>query len=326
MDMTQTGIFISTLVCGNRDGGNHADGVDKRGCDADFCCVSGENTWGTKTVNSLRPATESGVEGSDSTTNGDGTSTNASGGASSPMLSGERTFQEIIGEICEGIDLMFICKRNTVVVTDIETLYTEADFLRRNNKAQSEDVKLWQLEDGSYELDINQYGMYNTVKVIYKNGVAVESYPDLVRVYGQVIDTHVHKNLNKTQAQQKAKAYLAAHLRDFNMTISASILHDGAIDIGDMVTIENPLTLNNEIKKQEEETPIYYFVNGLSIDWDEGPIKCDLELTYAPESPEKPEIPEVGAGYMNVQQATDGVETEGTEGDEAENQTEEGSL
>lgn len=45
-----------TLVCGNRDGGTHASGINKRGCDADFCCQSGWETSGHKLFK-LRPAT-----------------------------------------------------------------------------------------------------------------------------------------------------------------------------------------------------------------------------------------------------------------------------
>ena len=46
-----------------------------------------------------------------------------SSGATSPLLEGSMSFEELIGEICNGIDLIFVCKRSTVVVTDYETLY-----------------------------------------------------------------------------------------------------------------------------------------------------------------------------------------------------------
>lgn len=45
-----------TLVCGTADGGTHAKGINKKGCDADFSCVSGWETSGYKKFK-LRPAT-----------------------------------------------------------------------------------------------------------------------------------------------------------------------------------------------------------------------------------------------------------------------------
>lgn len=45
-----------TLVCGTADGGTHASGINKSGCDADFSCVSGWETSGHKRFK-LRPAT-----------------------------------------------------------------------------------------------------------------------------------------------------------------------------------------------------------------------------------------------------------------------------
>lgn len=240
-------------------------------------------------------------------------------GSKNSLLSGEYTFQELISEICNGIDLICVCKRNTVVVTDMETLYAERDYLEKKKVIDSENIKLWQIQDGSYELDINEYGFYNTVKVVYDKGVIIESDPDLVRVYGEVPDTHIMKNLNKSQAKSAAKAFLAANLRDFNeMTIKASIIHDGSLDIGDIVTIENPLTLNNEIKKLDNQDPMYYFIKGMSISWEGegGPILNDLELSYAPESPEEKEVPEIGSnGYLptnNSNKKSDEVDTENT--------------
>ena len=86
----------------------------------------------------------------------------------SPLLTGDMTFEELVGELCNGIDLMFLCKRSTIVVTDFESIFAEAMYLRENHysSVSNEDVKVWQLEEDSYELDINQHGFYNTVYVI----------------------------------------------------------------------------------------------------------------------------------------------------------------
>ena len=120
----------------------------------------------------------------------------------------------------------------------------------------------------------------------------------------------------------KAKAYLAAHVRDFDMSVKAKLLHEPEIDIGDIVTLENPMTMRDQYRKDyEKRDPEYFFVMGNSIDWDgEGPIINDIELRYGAKSPEKKEVPEVGSnGYSsgstsgangitgNVSQAVDEV-------------------
>lgn len=222
-------------------------------------------------------------------------------GGTSPLLEGDMSFEELVGEICKGIDLIFATKRSTVVITDYESIFAEAKYLRdtNNSAVKGEDIQMWQLEEGTYELDVNQYGFYNTVKVYYKNGVITESYEDLVNVYGEMVIEYHEKSLDKRSAQMKAKAYLSAHVRDFNMSIKANILWDGDIDIGDIITIDNPMTLRDQYRKDTEKRDSeYYFVKGKSIEWDEESfITGSLELTYGPESPEQKDVPEVGANY-----------------------------
>ena len=244
------------------------------------------------------------VSGDYSDTETDGSEDGSSSGSStSPLLKGEMSFEELVGEICNGIDLIFATKRSTVVVTDYESIYAEAKYLRdHNSKAVGgEDIKIWQLEEGTYELDVSEYGFYNTVKVNYKNGTIVESYEDLVKVYGEVVIEYDEKTIDKTTAQMKAKAYLAAHVRDFDMSIKANLLWDGDIDIGDIVTIENPLTMRDEIRTTvDKRDPEYYFVMGKSIEWEgDQPITGTLELRYGAVSPEQKEVPETGTGYSN---------------------------
>ena len=206
----------------------------------------------------------------------------------SPLLSGEQSFQQLVAEITNGINILVLCKRNIIKVTDFETLYAEAQVLRANKKYVDEDIHLWQLEDGTYELDINEYGFYNTVNVVYSGGVITETYEDLVRVYGVMAKTYYDKTLTKSQAQAKAKAYLAAHIQEFGMEIKCSILHNPAIEIGDIVTLENPMTLRDAVKKVNKGLPEYLFVRDMSISWDDGgPIKNDLVLSYSPEAPER---------------------------------------
>lgn len=251
----------------------------------------------------------SGLDGSNSDgSNSDGSSTS---GATSPLLSGDMTFEELIGEICDGLDLIFAVKRSTIVITDYENLFAEAKYLRdkHHKSVKAEDMALWQLEEGSYELDVAEYGFYNTVKVHYSKGTIKESYDDLVRVYGEVVAEYNEPDLDKSSAVMKAKAYLAAHVRDFDMTVKASVLHDGDIDIGDIVTLDNPMTLRDAYRKETEgRDPEYFFVSANSVSWDgDSYIKNDIEMRYGAESPKKKEVPETGtAGYTNSQGQSSG--------------------
>ena len=163
--------------------------------------------------------------GSSGTGSGTGQQSNTS-----PLVNGEMTFEELVGEICNGIDLLFLCKRSTVVVTDFETIFAEAKYLRDNNYSavSDEDIKLFQLEDDSYELNINQHGFYNTVYVEYDKGKVKESFDDLVRVYGEVPITYKDKKVNKTTAQMKAKDELSEYL--FVKGVSTSWEGDGYIE------------------------------------------------------------------------------------------------
>lgn len=221
----------------------------------------------------------------------------------SPLLTGDMTFEELVGEICNGIDLMFICKRSTVFVTDFESIFAEAKYLRDNHQSavESENVKLWQIEEDSYELEVNQHGFYNTVIVNYKDGQVKESYDDFVRVYGEVPITYQDPSVDKTTAIMKAKAYLAAHLRDLEMMVKTTMLTDADIDVGDIVTIENPMTMTNKIRVGEGRDPEYLFVNGVSTNWEgESYISTDLECKFSPTSPKKLEVPTAGSISSNT--------------------------
>lgn len=217
----------------------------------------------------------------------------------SPLLTGDMTFEELVGEICKGLDLLFIIKRNTVHLTDYESIFAEAKYLRDNysNSVKGEDIKLWQLEDQSFELEINHHGYYNTVYVEYSDGKVKESYDDLVQVFGEVAITYKDPKVDKTTAIMKAKAYLAAHLRDMEVYVKGTMLTEPDIEIGDIITFENPKTMRDEKRRAEGRDPEYLFVNGISTSW-EGtePILTDVECMMAPTSPDKLEVPTSGNG------------------------------
>lgn len=234
----------------------------------------------------------SGYGGSSS---GSGSSSSGVGSSDvSPLLQGEMSFEELIGSICNGIDLLFLPKRTTVVVDDFESIYAEAKYLRdyHSKVVEGENIKLWQLEEDSYEMEVNQHGFYNTVYVKYRNGTVREAYDDYVRVFGEIPITYKEPKADKTTAQMKAKAYLAAHVRDFNMSINLSMLTEGDIDIGDIVTVNNPKTYNNDRRIGKGLDPEYLFVNGISTNWEgDTLLLSDLELKLAPVSPEAADVP-----------------------------------
>lgn len=298
-----------TSVLEKKSGGSKVSEIRKKNKEKR---IKNKNTGGSSSDSSSGSGITTGEDASEDSLSGGGSdsgsdsgnsnsdSNESSSGATSPLLEGSMSFEELIGEICNGIDLIFAVKRSTVVITDYESIYAEAKYLRDNyhSSVQAEDIGFWQLEDGSYELEVNEYGFYNTVVVHYKNGTVTESYEDLVRVYGIVKIEYYEKTLDKTSAIYKAKAYLAAHVRDFEMSVKANLLHDADIDIGDIVTLDNPQTMRDSYRKDwEKRDPEYLFVTGNSISWDgEGPLMNSIELRYGAKSPNKKDVPEVGAG------------------------------
>lgn len=272
-------------------------------------------------ITSLDGAASDVLNGNGSTDGSNGSDGSDGGSGVSPLLQGDMTFEELVGEICNGIDLIFATKRSTVVINDYESIYAEAKYLRdhKNKTVKNEDIGLHQLEEGTYELEVLEYGFYNTVKVHYKNGVVTESYEDLVKVFGEKKIDYYEKKIDKTTAIMKAKAYLAAHIREFDMSLRANLLWEGEIDVGDIVTIENPMTMRDRNRVDvEKRDPEYYFVIGKSVEWDgESPITGTIELRYGAVSPEQREVPETGTSYSsedsssqstgNVEQAVDEV-------------------
>lgn len=224
-----------------------------------------------------------------------GSSSSSSGGTSTtaPLLEGKWSFQELISEICNGIDIMFLVKRNMVLITDYENLFSDAIFIRegKNTAAPEEDIKQWQLEEGSYDMNINKYGYYNSVTVNYSGGSVTETYDDLVNIYGEINIIYDEPKATKAEAQAKAKSLLSAHLRDFSMSITATTTVPD-IDIGDIITLKNPLNKTNKSGSNEE----MFFTKGVNIQWDgDTLITNDMELLFGPEPPDRPEVPITGS-------------------------------
>lgn len=202
----------------------------------------------------------------------------------------EYTYEDILHNIASAIDAHFYIVDTTVCFVSFNALMAMGGSLA-TQKAIQPTIEFWQLQDESYEVDINQYGYYNTVIIKYKNGTLKRSFDDLVRVYGEVPITYNEPNLNYEGAQLKAQAYLAAHVRDFGMELRATILYTGKIIPSSFIKVLNPLTMS--------ESLLYVF--GTSIHWeaDGQTLTCDLDLRYGPENPDNPEVPEVGLGYSS---------------------------
>lgn len=201
---------------------------------------------------------------------------------------GEYTYEDVLHNIASAIDAHFYIVDTTVCFVSFNALMAMGTS-SAIHKAVQPKIELWQLLDDSYELDVNQYGYYNTVIIKYKDGTLKRSYDDLVRIYDEVPITYKEPELNYEAAQLKAQAYLSAHIRDFGMEIKATILYSGKITVSNFVKITNPLTMSESL----------FYVFGMSIKWDSGneTITCDLDLRYGPENPDNPEVPEVGLGY-----------------------------
>lgn len=200
------------------------------------------------------------------------------------------TYEHILTNIGAAIDAQFFIVDTTVCFVSFNSLMAMSSS-EAIVKSVQPTINFWQLQDDTYELDINQYGYYNTVIIKYKNGELKRAYDDLVRVYGEIPITYDEPDLDYKGAQLKAQAYLAAHVRDFGMQVRATILYTGKITVASFIKMRNPLTMS--------ETLLYVY--GMSIQWDARgqTLTCDLDLRYGPENPDDPVVPEVGAEYSD---------------------------
>ena len=201
---------------------------------------------------------------------------------------GENTYEDILINIAAAIDAHFFIVDTTVCFMSFNALIANSKIIQ---KAVTPVIDFWQLQDGSYELDINQYGYYNTVKVKYKNGTVTKCYDDLVKVFGEIAITYKEPKLDYEAAMLKAQAYLSAHIRDFGMELKATILHTGKIVPSTFIKLKNPLTMSEGL----------FFVQGTSVEWnaDNQTLISDLDLRFGPENPDGLEVPEAGTSYSS---------------------------
>ena len=200
----------------------------------------------------------------------------------------EYTFEDVLHNIASAIDAHFFIIDTTVCFMSFNALFANSNMVQ---KAVTPRVDFWQLQDDSYELNVNQYGYYNTVIIEYKNGKIEKSYEDLVRIYGRIPIKYKEPKLDYYGAQLKAQAYLSAHIRDFGMELHATILHSGKYTVSNFIKLKNPLSTSEGL----------FYIFGTRVQWsaDNQPLTCDLDLRFGPNNPDDPEIPEVGASYSS---------------------------
>lgn len=205
------------------------------------------------------------------------------------------TFNDLMQNIASSIDAQFFIVDTTVCFISFNAMMTMKSS-ETIAKAIKPRIEYWQLLDKSYELDINQYGYYNTVIIKYKDGTIKRSFEDLVRVYGEIPITYKEPDLNYEGAQMKAHAYLAAHVRDFGMEVRFNMLYSGKITVGSFVRVQNPLTMSESL----------LYIYGLNVQWsaDGQTLTCDVDCRYGPENPDDPEIPEYGLDYTSARDGT----------------------
>lgn len=209
---------------------------------------------------------------------------------------GEYTYEEVMQNIASAIDAQFFIVDTTVCFVSFNSLMAMSTSETVVKDIQPR-IEYWQMQDKSYELDINQYGYYNTVIIKYKDGTLKRSFEDLVRVYDEIAVTYKEPTLNYEGAQLKAQAYLAAHVRDFGMTVKFTMLYTGKITVASFIKVQNPLTMSESL----------LYVYGINVHWsaDNETLLCDVDCRYGPENPDNPEIPEYGLPYTGTANGAD---------------------
>lgn len=200
----------------------------------------------------------------------------------------DSTYEDILKNIKAALDAQFFIVDTTVCFVSFNALMAMS-----TSEGIVKDVRplieFWQMEEDSYELEVNQYGFYNTVIINYKDGTLKVAYDDLVRVYGEIPIEYDEPELDSVGASLKAQAYLSAHIRDFGMQVRLSMLGTGKITVSSFIRVRNPLTMSESL----------FYVYGVQLNWSAKgqALTADLDMRYGPENPNPPEVPEVGATY-----------------------------
>ena len=200
----------------------------------------------------------------------------------------DHTYEDILKNIKAALDAQFFIVDTTVCFISFNSLMS-----MRTTEAITKQVypliEFWQMQEDSYELEINQYGFYNTVIINYKDGTLKKAYDDLVRVYGEIPIEYDEPELDSVGASLKAQSYLSAHIRDFGMQVRLSMLGTGKIIASSFIRVRNPLTMSESL----------FYVYGVQLNWSAKgqALTADLDMRYGPENPNPPEVPEAGATY-----------------------------
>lgn len=224
--------------------------------------------------------------GSDTVTSG-GESTTSNSNKSSDE-NDDLTYDDILHSIASAIDAHYYIVNDTLYFISFNTLFA-GGYYETGFPDIPITIDYWMQEDGSLDVDISQYGMYNTIVLYYKNGYVKVQNEDLVRIYGEIIKYYSDKSIESYYAARlKAEAFLSAHIRDFGMEVKVSTLYTGKLHVGQYIKLKNPLTMTENL----------YYIYGISVSWDAGEntFKSDLSLRYGPENPDNPIVPETGTG------------------------------
>ena len=119
-----------------------------------------------------------------------GSDTATSGGESTTSISNKSsdenddlTYDDILHSIASAIDAHYYIVNDTLYFISFNTLFA-GGYYETGFPDIPITIDYWMQEDGSLDVDISQYGMYNTIVFYYKNGYVKVQNEDLVRIYG----------------------------------------------------------------------------------------------------------------------------------------------
>ena len=204
-------------------------------------------------------------------------------GAEGEQGSGEKlgTYEDEINGICAQADeenlIWFTTQNNECVLVDFKILMEEI-----SKKAFT--IENWMMEYPSFNLNVNQFGFANTVKVKYNNGTITRSYDDLVWAFGEMAKEFTKTKMNKQEAENFANLELARAVRDFGLELKSTVLYSYRITPGSFVKMQNPQSGHTEI----------YYVSGVNVsNSPTSALTASLSLRYAPDNPLVGVIPEI---------------------------------
>ena len=237
----------------------------KGGCDADYdICTGGDKSGKYRAYLQDASGRSNTKESVDTSIGGEGggttgTTTQTSSGGSAVQIDNQ-TFYGLIKQMVGATDSVFITANNMAYLLS----YTDLFKLRNKYEQYIPTIKPSHILRDSIIQYWTTEGLYNAVEVTYKEGTIRYQHDLLVKQYGNHTYYCEFKEDDEETAIAKARALLAAHVRDYSLDLQFNCIYNPYITVGSWVKVPKSVT-KAETKQDQDQKPISAKRKGVTI-------------------------------------------------------------